>query len=150
MGAKAFESPSEISLGGHTQCTAGGDDSEQDAGAVSAFGAAGEEHVKAELSDVLELALGGRVVDGHERIVDEAEERSAVVLVVGNPGRLRLGREKRGFDRVEPALEVENDWTDVLLSMITESVTAEPRFCAFSSSPYMAPRNAPPSAASTG
>ena len=52
-----------------------GDDAEQNAGPVRALGAAGEEHVEAELGDVLEQALGGRVVDRDARGVDEAEER---------------------------------------------------------------------------
>jgi hypothetical protein len=43
-----------------SQSAAGGDDTEQDAGAVSAFDAAGEEHVESKLRDVLELALSGR------------------------------------------------------------------------------------------
>jgi hypothetical protein len=92
---------------------------------VSAFGASGEEHVEAELGDVLKLALRGRVVDGHEWVVDESEERRAVILVVGNRRRQRLGREKRGFHGVEPALEILDDGTDVLLSMLPERVSAQ-------------------------
>ena len=62
--SEALEGPSEVGLGGDAQCTAGGDDAEEDAGTMRSFGAAGEEHVESELGDVLELALGGRVIDG--------------------------------------------------------------------------------------
>ena len=64
-----------VGLRRHADGTARRDDAEQDAGAVRALGAAGEEHVEAQLGDVLKLALGGRVVDGHFCVVDEAEER---------------------------------------------------------------------------
>ncbi|MGH3146826.1 MAG: hypothetical protein ACRDTR_13605 [Rubrobacter sp.] len=61
MGAEAFEGPGEISLDGDTDGSTGSDDAEQDTGAVSALGAAGEEHVETELGKVLKLALRGRV-----------------------------------------------------------------------------------------
>jgi hypothetical protein len=61
--------------------TAGGDDAEEHARAVRAFGAGGDEHPGAQPGDVLELALGGRIVDWEDGGVDEAEERVAVVLV---------------------------------------------------------------------
>lgn len=70
---------------------AAGDDAEQDALAVSALGAAGEEHVETELRDVLKLALGRRVVDRDLGVVDEAEEGVAVIVVVANRRRQRLG-----------------------------------------------------------
>ncbi len=48
-----------------------------------------EEHVEAELREVLELALSGRVVDRHERVVDEARERGPVIAVVGDGRGIR-------------------------------------------------------------
>jgi hypothetical protein len=77
VGAEALEGPGQVGLRRARRGAAGRDDAEQDAGAVGALGAAGEEHVEAELGDVLELALGGRVVDGDVGVVDEAEERVA-------------------------------------------------------------------------
>ena len=77
MGAEPLEGPGQVGLRRDAQGTAGSDDPEQNAGTVSAFSAAGEEHVESELGDILEVALGGRVVDGDERIIDEAEERLA-------------------------------------------------------------------------
>jgi hypothetical protein len=44
------------------------------------------------------IALGGRVVDGDQRVVDQTEERVPVVLVVPNRRRQRLGRQQRRFD----------------------------------------------------
>jgi hypothetical protein len=52
--------------------------------AVSAFSAARKQHVQAHLGDVLELALGGRIVDGGLGVIEEPEERVAVVDVVAN------------------------------------------------------------------
>lgn len=52
---------------------------------------AAEEHVEAKLGDVLELALSRRVVERHERIVDESEERVAVILIVSNRRRCEVG-----------------------------------------------------------
>src|SRR5690606_22452461 len=68
VGAEAFEGPGKVGLGGDALSAAGGDDAEQGAGTVSAFSAAGAEHVEAELGDVLELALGGGVVDGDQGV----------------------------------------------------------------------------------
>ena len=59
MGTETLEGPREIGLRWNPLCAAGSDDAEQDAGAVCSLGATGEEHVESELSDVLELALGG-------------------------------------------------------------------------------------------
>jgi hypothetical protein len=67
VGAEAFEGPREVRLDRNALGAAGCDDAEEDAGAVRALGAAGEEDVEAELRDVLELALGRRVVDGERR-----------------------------------------------------------------------------------
>ena len=131
MGAKPFEGPDEIGLGWHAQCTAGSDDAEQDAGAVRAFCAAGEEHVQAELGDVLEFSLGGRVVNGHEWVVDEAKERYAVILIVGNRRRQRLGREERGLDGIEPNLKISYERADVLLPMVTELISAQAELLSF-------------------
>ena len=50
--AETLESPTETGLCGDLQCSAGGDDAKQNAGAMSAFGAPSEEHVKSELGDV--------------------------------------------------------------------------------------------------
>jgi hypothetical protein len=92
VGTEPLQSPGEPGLSWDAQRAASGDDPEQNAGAVSTFGAAGEEHVEVELGDVLELALGGRVVERYERVVDESEERVAVILVVSDRRRQRLGR----------------------------------------------------------
>jgi hypothetical protein len=96
---------------------------------VSTFCAAGEEHLEAELGDVLNLALRGPVVDGHERVVEESKERRAVILVVGNRRRQRLGRGSVGG--VAPALEFSHDGTDALLSMLTVRVSAQRKLLCF-------------------
>lgn len=119
-----LDGPGEISLRGDAQGATGSDDAEQDAGALSAFGAAGEEHDELKLRDVLELALSGRIVDGYERIIDEAEERGSVILVVGNRRRQRFGRQERWLDGIESALKVAGDGADVLLPMLAERVSA--------------------------
>ena len=87
MSAEALEGPGEAGLHGHADGAAGRDDAQQNAGAVGALGAAGEEHIEAQLGDVLKLALGGGVVDGDVGVVDEAEEGLAVALVVADGGR---------------------------------------------------------------
>jgi hypothetical protein len=46
MGAEAFESPREIGLSWDAQSAASANDAEQNAGAVSTFGATGEKHVR--------------------------------------------------------------------------------------------------------
>jgi len=67
--AEAVEGPGEVRLRGAPPLgTAAGDDAEEHARTVRALGAAGEEHVEAQLGDVLELALGGRVDDGDDRL----------------------------------------------------------------------------------
>jgi hypothetical protein len=73
VGAEALEGPGQVGLNGDADRATGRDDAEQDAGAVGALGAAGEEHVEAELGDGLELALGGRVVDRDVGIVEEPD-----------------------------------------------------------------------------
>jgi Tetratricopeptide repeat len=103
MGPETVEGPGEIGLDGHGESTAGRDDAEKDAGAVCALGASGEEHVESELGDVLELALGGRVVDGNVGVVDESEERVAVSPVVLHGDHQRLRRQERRDDGVEPS-----------------------------------------------
>jgi len=67
---------------------------------VGTLCAAGEEHVEAELGDVMKLALRRRVVDRRDRIFDETEERVAVILVPPPP----------------------DDGTNVALSMLTQAV----------------------------
>ena len=78
MGAESVECPGEIGLDGNAACAACGDDAEKNARAVCALGAAGEENVEPELGDVLELALGGGVVDRDVGVINEAKERVAV------------------------------------------------------------------------
>src|SRR6185312_13629015 len=78
-----------------------------------------------ELGDVLELALGGRVVDGHQRIVDEAEEGSLVVEVVVDRRRQRLGGKECGSDSDEPSLEVFDERTDALLPVLAKRVAMQ-------------------------
>ena len=46
MRAEPFEGPSQVCLRRNAQSAASSDDAEQDAGSVSAFGAAGEKHVE--------------------------------------------------------------------------------------------------------
>ena len=72
MGTEALERPCQVRERGDAERTAGGDDPEQDARAVGSLRAAGKQHVEPELSDVLELALRGRVVDGNEWVIEEA------------------------------------------------------------------------------
>ncbi len=92
MGSESLERPREVALDGDALGAARGDDAEQDAGAVRALRASRKEHVEAQLGDVLELALGRRVVDGDLGVVDETEEGVAVIVVVANRRRQRLGR----------------------------------------------------------
>ncbi len=73
-----------VRRGPGTRAWTSGDDSEQDGSSVGAFRAASEEHVEPELREVLELALGGRVVDRHLRVVDESEESFAMISIVAN------------------------------------------------------------------
>src|SRR5688572_24514635 len=131
MGPEALEGPRQVGLCRDALSAAGGDDAEEHASAVSAFRAAGEEHVEAELGDVLELAFSGRVIDRDERIVDETEERVVVVLVVPNRRRQRLGRQERGKHSVAPPVEVAHDGAHVSLSMFSESVTGETELLSF-------------------
>lgn len=84
---------------------------------MGAFGAACEEHVHAELNHVLELALGGRVVDGDLGIVDEAEERGMVVVVVANRGGESLRQQEGRCDRGSPTLETLAEGADEGLPM---------------------------------
>ena len=76
MGAETLEGPCEVRLRGDTLGAARSDDAEEHARAVRAFGAAGEEHVEVQLSDVLELSLGGRVVDGDDGVVEKRKRAS--------------------------------------------------------------------------
>ena len=122
---ETLEGPREVRLGGDTLSTAGVDDAEEHACAVRAFGAAGEEHVETQLRDVLEFALGGRVVNGDHGVVDEAEERVAVVLLVANRRLQRLGREERRLDGIHPPCEAQNDKADPSLPMFAEFVSGE-------------------------
>ncbi len=126
--AESFEGPGEVSLGRDAERAAGGDDAEEHTSAMRPFGAAGEEHVETELGDVLELALGRRVVYWDEGIVDEAKERSLVIEVVVDRRRERLGWQERGLHGVEPAFEIADDGANVFLSR-------KPSCRAFSSSP---------------
>ena len=82
MSAEALEGPGEVGLHRHAHGAAPREDAEQYACAVGALCAASEEHVEPQLGDVLKLALSGGVVDGDVGVVDEAEERLAVALVV--------------------------------------------------------------------
>jgi hypothetical protein len=84
---------------------------------VGALGAAREEHVEAQLGDIVELALGGGVVDRHGRVLDEAEEGVAVIPVVAHGQREGLGRQERRLDGDEPLLEVGDDRLDVPLPL---------------------------------
>lgn len=84
MGSQAIEDPGEIGLDRHPDRPARRNDPQEDAGSVGPLGASSEEHVEAELGDLLELAFGGSVVDRELRIVDEAEECVAVIVVVAN------------------------------------------------------------------
>jgi hypothetical protein len=58
-----------------------------------------------------------------------------VIEVVVDRRRQRLGRQERGLDGVEPALEVADERADVSLSMFTERVAAQVELSGFSSSP---------------
>lgn len=117
---------------------------------MSALSATGEEHVESELGDILEVALGGRVVDGDERLIEEAEERVAVILVV-------VSAAASGSDGRSVGLTASNQLAKSLTigrmccrRWASSTPSRRPSFCAFSSSPYIAPMKAPPSAASTG
>ena len=77
MRAESVERPREVGLDRDADCAACRDDAEEDAGAMGALCAAGKEHVEAEPGDVLKLALGRVVVDGHLGVADEAEQRTA-------------------------------------------------------------------------
>jgi hypothetical protein len=123
--AEAVEGPGEVGLRGHGERAAGGHDAEQNAGAMCALGAAGEEHVEPELCDVLELALGGRVVDRDRGVVDEAIERVAVTIVVLDGRHQRLGWQERRLDRGAPAVEIVCDRTDVSASVLEQGESAE-------------------------
>lgn len=92
MCAETLECPREVGLGGDAKRATGGNDAEQNACTVSAFGAAGKEHVEPEFGDILKVTLSWRVIDRDQRIVDEAEERLAVIDVVVDRRRQRLGR----------------------------------------------------------
>jgi hypothetical protein len=56
----------------------------------------GEEHGEAELRDVLEFALGRRIVDRNLRVIDETEECVVMIVVVANRRHQRLGRRSVG------------------------------------------------------
>jgi hypothetical protein len=92
MRAQDLEGPREVSLHGHADRAARRDDTEQHARSMGTLGTASEEHVEPELREVLELALGGRVVDGHLRVVDEASQRVPVISVVCDRCRQRVRR----------------------------------------------------------
>jgi hypothetical protein len=92
---------------------------------VSAFSTAGEEHVESELGDVLELSFSWRVVDGYQWIIHEAEERFAVIDVVVDGRRQRLGTQEGRSDRGEPALEVADYRANALLAMCKERIAGE-------------------------
>jgi hypothetical protein len=64
MGAEPHDGPRHVSQRRDAEGSTCGRDTEQHARAVGAFGAAGKQRVYAEHGDVLELALGGRAVDG--------------------------------------------------------------------------------------
>ena len=87
---------------------------------MRALGAAGEKHVEAELGDGLELALRGRVINGDVGVVEKAEQRGAVTLVVPDGGGQRLGRQESRRDGVEPAAEALHDRRDAALSVRAE------------------------------
>ena len=72
MSSEPLERPREVLLHWYADGAARGDDAEEHARAMRALAAAGEEHVQTQLRDVLELALGRRVIDGHVGIVDES------------------------------------------------------------------------------
>ena len=82
MSSEALERPRQVSLGWDSDGATSRDDAEQDRGSVCSLSAASEEHVESELGDVLKLPLRWRVVDRDQRIVDEAEERLAVIPVI--------------------------------------------------------------------
>ena len=92
MGAQALEGPREVGDDWDAECAASCDDAQQHARAVSAFGAACKQHIEAQLSDVLKLALGGRVVDGNHGIFDEVrvsahrdrQDRNDVIAGIGD------------------------------------------------------------------
>jgi DNA replication protein DnaC len=72
MRAESVEGPGEVGLHGDAERATRRDDAEEDARAMRALGAAGEEHVEPELREGLELALRGRVVDRDRGVVDES------------------------------------------------------------------------------
>ena len=88
-------------------------------------GAAGEQHVEAELGDVLELALGGGVVDRDVGVIDEAEQRVAVELVVADGDGEGLGRQERRGDRGEPLPELVDDRADEATAVDSEVIADE-------------------------
>ena len=106
MRSKTLKSPREVGLDKDLDSAAGGDDSEQDGRSVRAFGAAREEHVEPQLREVLELALGGRVVDWDLRVVDESEECFAMISIVSNCGAQRIRGQEHGRGGSEPLLKV--------------------------------------------
>lgn len=107
VGAEALEGPGEVRLDRHADGAAGGDDAEQDARAVGALGAAGEQHVEAELGEVLELALGRRVVDRYvgERPVDRTRESGCGATTQGGPVATLAGCARRGGPAGRPPLD---------------------------------------------
>ena len=120
MSPEALEGPGEVGLYGHALGATGGDNPEQDARAVRAFGASGEEHVQSELGDVLELALGRRIVDRDVGVVDEAKERGAVIFVIPNSHRQRFGGQEGRSDGAPSESEVVGKRSNTSLSMLTE------------------------------
>ena len=72
MRAESVEGPGEVGPHGDAERATRRDDAEEDARAMRALGAAGEEHVEPELREGLELALRGRVVDRDRGVVDES------------------------------------------------------------------------------
>ncbi len=141
----------EVGLHGDADGAAGRDDAEQHARPVRALGAAGEEHVEAQLGDVLELALGGRVVDGDVGVVDEAEEGVAVALVVADrrPSAARTGAAS-ARRQSHHRLSCSAIGRMRRRRCSTSASPTRPSFCAASSSTYIAERKAPPSAARAG
>ena len=63
--------------------------------------------------------------DGNEGVLDEAKERVAMILVIANRRRQRLGWQQGRLDRVEPALEILHEGKEVLLSMLAQGIASE-------------------------
>ena len=62
---------------------------------------------------------------GNDGVVDEAEERGAVVLVVTNRRLQRLGREQRRRDGIHPSDEAIDDGAHLPPPMLAELLSGE-------------------------